>query len=673
MRKIYIWTIILLGFSSAFCADYSVQSPDGKLEALVSDGEKLTFTVKADGKILLDKSQIAMLTDKGDLGINAVVKNITKSSNNSTLETVYGIRKEIKDIYNQINLDFGSYSLQVRAYDEAVAYRFVTNFGEGAITVKNEILTFPSVKGSDKVVAHLVKSDWYSCESPFTRINAEDMKKHFSASMPFIIQKEGMKLVLVESGLSDYPSLRVAWAKDSDVMSAYFAKCPAVLSTKRCGFELQPDSVKDYIANTDATRDFPWRAFIVARNDVELADNNTVYKLARPCAIGKTNWISYGASVWDWWVNWNTQDVDFRAVFNEDMCRYYVDFAAENNIPFVTFDAGWHIGREDNITSSLSKKEFRELSYKDETFLNGKPHVDIPEMVKYAHGKGIKVFLWVYSKVMYNYPRQALEQFKSWGVDGLKIDFSDRDDQLALRHYENISRLAAEHRIMVDWHGCPSMAGMERTYPNIVNFEGVKGGEFNKFKDGVTPSHNVDIVFTRMLIGPIDYTPGGMRNVFSKDFSVNYNWPNVMGTRSAEAAKYVLYYAPLQMLSDAPSEYRKAKDFFDFIAHVPTSWDDTKALEGKLGDIVVVARRKGDIWYVGCMSGIKKEREVSVELSKFLPKDTSYSIEILRDTVNTHKLPISYKIEKRTVSSDETLKIKVAMEGGFAIKLTPKN
>ena len=657
--------------ATSYGKTYTVKSPDGMLEASVSDGQKLLLSLKADGKAIFEGSQIGMLTDKGNLGIGAEAESFTTLSNSGSIETVCGLRKEVPDNFNQIELSFGKYKLQVRAYNEAVAYRFVTDFGDGAITVKDEILTLPWIKNDSQIISHPVRGDWTSFEENYARQKAEDLKKFHSATMPFIIQKGAYKIAIVESGLLDYPGLRIAWKKDSPYPAAYFAKCPEKLSTKKCGFELQPDSKRDYIANTDASREFPWRTFIVARKDAELADNDTVYKLARPCAISDTSWIKPGLSVWDWWVNWNTEDVDFRTGFNDEMCKYYVDFAAENSIPYVTLDSGWHAQRIGD-GDPAKKAERMKAYYDDANFINGKPRVNIPEIVKYAKAKGVKVIIWVYSKVMYNHPREALDLFKSWGVAGLKIDFTDRDDQLAMRHFENISKLAAERKMIIDWHGCPPMSGMHRTYPNAINFEGVQGGEFNKFKKTVTPSHNVDIVFTRMLLGPMDYTPGGMRNVSSKNFAINNDWPNVMGTRAAEVAKYVIYYAPLQMLSDAPSQYRKSDKILKFLSRVPTSWDDSKCIEGKIGEYVVIARRSGDDWYLACLNG-KKSKKIKIALSEFLEPDKTYNAEIISDGLNADRIQTYSKVENARLSASDSIELDVADEGGFAVRFSPKD
>lgn len=672
-RKILYLLCAALAAGGIEAAEFSVKSPDGKLEAKLEDGKQLAFSVTADGKKLLDRAAIGMSTDRGEFGKDASAKGSKTRTVDAQIKTRFGIKSSIRDNFNEARVDFGSYSVVVRAYDDAAAYRFVSNGGGGEMTVKSETLVLP-LKDSDKVIAHIVPGMRTSFESVFTRTTAgglKKLKKGSNASMPFIYEKGGMKVALAESDWTEYPGLRIAYPQGADSPRALFAPVPKKLVQK--GNQLQPSEVEDYIAKTKAAREFPWRAFIVARQDKDLAANDTVFKLAAPSKIGDDSWITAGPSVWDWWVNWNTEGVDFKCGFNEDMCKYYADFAAENDIPYITLDAGWHIGRErlgKTYLATDARTKFIDEYNKDENYVNGKPHVNIPEVVEYAHSKGVKVVIWCLSKVLYAYPEKALDLFKSWGVDGLKIDFSDRDDQLMIRHIENITKLAADRKMVIEWHGCPAPSGLHRTYPNAITFEAVHGAEVNKWAKTVTPSHNVDLIFTRMLLGPMDYTPGGMRNSNERSFKIVKDVPRVQGTRAHMAAQYVLFYSPLQMISDMPSEYMKEQALLDFIASVPTVWDDTKVLCGKIGEYAVIARRSGDKWFLGGMCGADG-KDVEIDLSKFLPEGEKYLAKIVRDTVNSDDLPEDYKIETMKATSASKLKISMKSGGGFAVKFMP--
>ena len=680
MKKILTFSLILSAFAIVNAGEFSVKSPDGRIEAKITDGAVLKFSATADGKKLLEDCAISMSTDKGELGVNAKVISNRETQNVGYVDTLYGMKNRITDNFNQMELNFGNYTLFVRAYDDAVAYRFATRFN-GEMIVKNELLDLSSIKPKDKIIAHVVRAIKTSFEELYLRGTADMMKEKNNATLPFIFEKEGMKVAIVESAWFDYPGLRFAWKKGDSNLKAMFTKVPKKLGFKglkekayfveKGGMYLVKET-QDYIAKTKGSRAFPWRAFIVARKDTDLADNDTVFRLAEPQKFADTSWIKLGTSVWDWWVNWNTENVDIPLSFNLDMCKYYIDFASENNIPFVTFDAGWHVGRDHFNSKDKSREQEFILNYvKPENFINGKPRVDIPEAVRYANSKGVKVIIWIFSRVVFDYPEQALDLFKSWGVYGLKIDFNDRDDQWMINHFENITRLAAERQMVIDWHGCPAPAGFQRTYPNAVNFEAVYGGEVNKWSNAISPSHNVDLVFIRMLLGSMDYTSGGMRNKSNGNWVKSNDFPAVQGTRAHMLSHYVLFNEPLKMISDMPSEYLKAPEQLKFMAEVPTSWDETKVLDGKMGEYVVIARRKGDVWYVGAMCdwGGKKFK---LDLSKFLPKG-KFKAEIFQDGMNSNKIATDCKRIVKEVSSKDVLDIEMKKGGGFAIKLVPLN
>lgn len=637
---------------------FKLSSPDGKLQAEVSDGAKLTLNISADGKKLLDNVEFAMLTDKGDMGKNSTALSCDYSNHRGTIDTVWGIEKSVKDEYNQMVINFKKFKVVVRAFDDAVAYRFVSNIGDGKMIVNDETLNIP-LSDSDKLIAHIEKGVQTSFEKPYTRLTFGELKKQnpHSVSLPLIVDKGSAKIALVESDVSNYPGLRVAAGKNGAVSK--ISKYPKDFKVKvhnRFASEFE-----DYIASTVASREFPWRAFIVARNDSDLADNQTVFKLAKPCAISDTSWIKPGSCVWEWWNNWNLQGVDFEAGINEQTYRYLIDFAAENSIPYVLFDAGW-----------LTGKDAGEMVETDEKLAEGKTFIDVKGLIDYAKSKDVKVILWVLAKSMEKYPQKAFDVMKGWGADGLKIDFTDRDDQTAMEFYENMARMAAERQMVIDMHGCAKPVGQFRTWPNLINFEGVLGGEVNKWSKAITPSHNIDLVFTRMLMGPMDYTPGGLRNTAKGDFSPCYNFPEVQGTRAHQAAMYVVYFAPLQMLCDSASEYLKSPEILKFMAETPTTWDETKVLEGKIGKYVVIARRSGEDWYIGGMCDWDG-KEVDIDLSKILLPDTEYKAEIISDGANAGRVGTDFKYCVKSLTSADKLKLKMVPGGGFAVKLSPKS
>ena len=428
----------------------------------MSDGSKLTLNISADGKKLLDNVEFAMLTDKGDMGKNSTALSCDYSNHRGKIDTVWGIAKSVKDEYNQMVINFKKFKVVVRAFDDAVAYRFVSNLGDGKMIVNDETLNIP-LSDSDKLIAHIEKGVQTSFEKPYTRLTFGELKKQnpHSVSLPLIVDKGSAKIALVESDVSHYPGLRVAAGKNGAVSK--ISKYPKAFKVKvhnRFASEFE-----DYIASTVASREFPWRAFVVARNDSDLADNQTVFKLAKPCAISDTSWIKPGSCVWEWWNNWNLQGVDFESGVNEQTYRYLIDFAAENSIPYVLFDAGW-----------LTGKDAGEMVDTDEKLAEGKTFIDVKGLIDYAKSKNVKVILWVLAKSMEKYPQKAFDVMKGWGAAGLKIDFTDRDDQTAMEFYENMARMAAEPQMVLDMHGCAKPVGQYRTWPNLINFEGVLGG-----------------------------------------------------------------------------------------------------------------------------------------------------------------------------------------------------
>ncbi len=657
MRKVIILFALFCAIfvSQVFAKSFSVKSPDGKLEAIVNDTAKLTIEIKADGKIVFEAFPIAMKTDKGNFGVDSKAIGATYSSTKRDVKTVYGIRSVVEDKYNQIEIDFGKFRLIVRAHNESIAYRFAYN-ENSEIVVFDETLNLP-LNCDDKIIGHAVNGVQDSFERNFLRQSVADMAKHHSYSLPFFAKKNGYIVAVVESDVFDYPALRFTTGAKS-----LFSKVPASFK-QYLNYIRIADKTHDYIAKTKGLRLFPWRAFIVARNDIEFADNDTVYKLAEDSRLSDTSWITFGTCAWEWWTDCNLEGVGFVGGLNDKTYYYYIDFAAENNIPYVLIDAGW-------LSGSVAKMKAEEI---DDAYIKGKTYVDIPAIIKYAHSKNVKIILWCLGQSMEKYGERAFEFMKGWGADGVKIDFIDRDDQQASQFYERMASLAAKHQMVVDFHGCAKPAGLQRTYPNVLNFEAVRGGEFNKFMAGrhLSPSHNIDLVFTRMLQGPMDYTPGALRNTTEKDWHRSYSFPLAKGTRAHMVSMYVLYYAPLQMLCDSATEYKKYPDILKFIASTPTSWDDTKVIKGKMGEYVVVARRKGDSWYVGGMNDWTA-RDITIDLSKILPTDGNFYMEIIRDCENSNKMASDYVCETKEVSSDNILKIRMEQGGGFAIKITPK-
>ncbi len=656
-------TLALL--SPLFGASQSVQSPDGRLTAIVEDGAQLTLTLRSDGHVLVDKMQIGLDTDRGIVGRDAKILEATQISKDEVIDALGDVKSKMRDHYNEMDVQFEGYTLCVRLYNNAYAYRFITKLGKGDMIVNDEIFIL-DLDDSVPTIAHRIHPGMTAFESLYTRETVKELRGATYESLPFLFEIAAVRVALVQADWHDYPGLRVACTKAGEPLHGQFEKVPKTFNSFPDDFDLKIATRENYIAKTAASRAFPWRAFIIARRDSALAVDDTVYKLSSPNAIGDTSWIKGGNSTWDWWMNWNTEDIDFPVGISNEMYKHYIDFAAEYGVDFVTFDLGWHM----NEIESMKTPEGRAKFFSADGFVAEKPFIDIEDLTKYAHSKGVRTMLWSLTKVLFPEPEKTLDFYKSWGIDALKIDYANSDDQDTMQKLEHLLKLCAERKILVVLHGCPPMAGLHRTYPNLMSAEGVKGTEVNKFRKFISPSHDVDLVFTRMLLGPMDYTPGGMRNVTPAAFKSNLNLPEVMGTRAHMMSMYILYLSPIQMMTDAPSYYRKSPDVTKFIATTPTSWDDSRALDGKIGEFVVIARRKGDAWYVGGMNG-GQERYYKLNLSKFLNKSATYEAEIFTDGLNANVLATEYKRELRQLKGDEVMEILMKNDGGFVMKLTP--
>ena len=635
---------------------FELKSPDGKLRALIEDGAQIKFSLFVDGKETLKNCEIGMSTDKGDIGGNANSVFSAYTTHKDVIKPVWGIRSKIDDIYNQLVLGFKGFKVTFRAYDDAIAYRISTELGDGDMSVFSEKLRLPMAKDTPLIASK--HSGWRtSFEDFYSRLKVGELGGN-TLSMP-VIAGAPVKMAIVESDVLSYPWMRLTQSKSGDGLEAVFAPYPK--SYDRSKPTISVVDTEKYIARTKATRDCPWRAFIPVRKDTDLADNDVVYKLASPSRIQDTSWIEPGLCVWEWWNDWEIEGVPFKAGVTEENYKYYTDYAAEHGIPYVVYDAGWLIGRDvDGMGKGI-----------DERYISGETYINIPKQIAYAKEKGVKVILWILARSTDKYPERGFDLVKKWGAAGMKIDFIERDDQTVSEFYEKMLKLAAERNLIIDFHGCAKPAGIQRTYPNCVNFEAVLGNEYSKFsKTPPTPQHKVDLVFTRMLVGPMDYTPGSMRNVSAKEYQVNWERPSVIGTRANEVAMFVLYFAPLQMMCDSPTAYLKYPDLLSFITSIPTTWDDTKALQGTIGSDVVVARRSGENWFVGGLNA-DKAKTVKVRLADFLPPDSSYKLEIVRDSINSEKTPEDFIYEVREVESDDIVEIQMQPGGGFAMKFTP--
>ncbi|MEO6979212.1 MAG: glycoside hydrolase family 97 protein [Mucilaginibacter sp.] len=623
---------------------YQVKSPDGKISVNISAGGSVTWAVNHDGTEVIIPSEISMTLDNGEvLGKNAAVKKAVTSTNNSTFATPVYKKTQVQDNYNQLTINFkGDYSLVFRAYNDGAAYRFVIA-KKGDITITNESANF-NFKDDDKAFLPFV-SDYRnkdkfttSFEGHYDNINLSAIKKDTLAFLPVLVDVGSpKKAVILEADLQDYPGMYLIHG-DGNSLQGVFAKYPTAEAVLRINYVVNKRA--DYIAKTSGTRSFPWRVMVVSTEDKQLADNDMMQKLAEPSQITDYSWIKPGKVAWDWWNDWNVSHVDFKSGINVPTYKYYTDFAAANKLEYIIIDEGWS----------------------DDYDLN-KTKLDVQAIVDYAKQKNVGVILWSTWYAMTRDTEGLMDKFEKMGVKGFKVDFIDRDDQKMVASLFEIAKIAAKHHQLIDYHGMYKPSGMQRTWPNIINCEGVKGLENMKWGTDNQPGYDVSIPFIRMMSGSMDYTPGGMRNATKEAFRpVNSN-PMTQGTRCHQLAMYTIFEAPLQMLSDNPSIYKREQESTDFIASIPTTFDATVALDGKVGDFVSIARKKGNTWYAGAMTNWNA-RDLTVDLS-FLGEG-NYKAVIFEDGINAGKDATDYTTKTITVTAKDKLNIKMASCGGWA-------
>jgi alpha-glucosidase len=651
---IFTWVWVIFCVQIACAADYKLQSPDGRLEANIAVGDAVSCTIQYGSRPIVTAPAISMTLEDGRaLGQSAKVVKEQRREIDEILKPVLPAKQaEVRNHCRELTLSFeGDYDLVFRAYDDGAAWRFVTRLG-GTARVKEEqfLLSFPS---DFPIVAAISKQamegDFISPnESNFTRKPLSEFKKGELAYPPFIVEaNDGVKIAITEADLEDYAGLWLTGSqeKPGQIVGIF----PRVIkSIKNQGLAGQEIQRADYIAEVKGTRSFPWRVLAVAKDDAGLIETEIVYCLGPEPAVKDTSWIKPGQVAWDWFNANNIWGVDFESGINTATYRYYIDFAGRHGIPYVIFDEGW----SDN---------------KDLLKLN--PDMDTPGLIQYAKEKGVGVILWCVWTTVDRQLEEALAQFEKWGVKGIKVDFMNRDDQAVVQYYAKVAEATAKHHLLLNFHGAHKGTGLQRQYPNLVTREGVLGLEHNKWSSDCTPEHCVTLPFVRMLAAPMDFTSGAMSNAQKKDFRDIFERPMSQGTRCMQLAMYVVYESPLQMLCDTPTAYENNACCLDFIVKVPTTWDQTRVLTAKIGQYVLLARQKGNQWFVGAMTNWDK-RELTIDFSFLGPGE--YEAAFCEDGVNAHRMAIDHNHKTVTVNATTKMPIKLAPGGGWAAIVTPK-
>lgn len=636
---------------------YSLSSPDGTLTATINVGNSTTYSVALEGKTILQPSTIALvLTDGTTIG-SGKVKRVVRSSHSEVITPKFYFKSTIEDNYNSLTVEFRDRSaIEFRAYNDGVAYRITTDRKDGYI-VKSEVAEFNFAADYKCWVAYAnltgTKKDKYftSFENTYNYIPLSEVSGEKLSFTPAVVDVDGTKVCIVESNTESYPGMFLQNSDKSTSLKGRFAAVPnEVMVGGHNKLQEIVLSRHDYIASCSGKTTLPWRAIIVAKRESELAQADMVYRLASPSRIESTEWISPGKVAWEWWNYWGITGVDFEAGVNTATYKAYIDFAAEYGIEHVILDEGWAVKYKNNLMEVV-------------------PEIDLQQIVDYATQKGVGIILWAGYNAFNADIEGVCRHYAAMGVKGFKIDFMDRDDQPMMEFYYRTAQICAEHKLLVDFHGCAKPAGMNRTYPNVINFEAVFGLEQMKWsKESVDQmAYDVTMPFIRMVAGPIDYTQGAMRNATKKNYRPVNREPMSQGTRCHQLAAYAVFYSPLSMLCDSPSAYRKEKECAEFIASIPTVWDQTAVLDGKIGEYVVTARRKGDTWYIGGMTNWTA-RTLEVDLSQILGEG-NYNVDLFRDGANAHRIASDYKREKISLPASRKLTIHLAPGGGFMMQV----
>ena len=656
MKKRFAYLVCIFLLSSALLyaqksKTYDLKSPDGNISVSVEAGNKLQWSVKHTGQQIIAPSAISLQLDDAVLGDHASVISTTTRKINDTLSAANYKKARIPDLYNEVTFHCkGDYGIIFRAYNDAVAYRFFLKRKTGVI-VKNEEANFNFTEDYNSFIP--IQWDYRdgkmfnsSFEALYHEIRLSQFPKDSLAFLPLLVEAGDKKVVVLEADLEDYPGMYVDLNSTGKGLKGVYAPYPTEAHV--VGFNYIPTKREDFIAKTSGNRSFPWRIVVIAEHDKDLLNQDIVQKLAAPSRLQDISWIKTGLVSWDWWNSTNISGVDFKAGMNTPTYKYYIDFAAENGIPYIIVDGGWSIG---------------------EDLMKVIPDVNLPEIINYGKNKNVGVILW---STWHNVMQQMDSVFPFYarmGVKGWKIDFIDRDDQVVVKSLYDIAKKAAEYKLLVDYHGAFKPTGLQRTYPNVIGNEGVKGLENYKWANEDQPRYTTTIPYIRMMAGPMDYTPGAMRNSTQADYRVVPDNPMSKGTRCNQLAMYVIFEAPLQMLSDNPTIYKKEKESTGFIAKMPTTFDETIALDGKVGEFAALARRKGTTWFVGVMTNWTA-RDLELDFS-FLP-DGSYEAEIFKDGINADRDATDYRREIVPVSKSTKMAVKLYPGGGWVARIYKK-
>ena len=651
-----ILSLLLLIGNASFAAKekkYVLSSPDGTLKVEISAGNELAYQVMHGNDTILSHSNIALVLEDGTIvGKTPRITGERRKKIKDNIESPFYRFKEFVATGNELDLKLkGGFGIIFRAYNEGVAYRFYTTQSSDIIikeeqaefNFKEDYTAYLPYTTNDKKPMAMAYQNVYD----ITPLSKAQPKLAF---FPVTVDCGSVKLTLLESDLEAYPGMFVQSQQGKYGLKGVFAPYPAKTDFYPWRKQEYVTETTDFISRSRGSRSYPWRVLAITEKDTDMPVNNLVYALASPNRIGDTSWVKTGKVAWDWWNDWNLKGVPFKAGINMDTYKYYIDFASRNGIEFIVLDEGWYDPKSGDMLTVI-------------------PELDLPELIAYGKSKGVEIVLWTVFNVLDSQLEAACKKYADMGIKGFKVDFLDRDDQTAVEMVYRIAEMTARYKLTLDLHGIYKPTGINRTYPHIINFESVFGMEEVKWTDikNNMPLYDVTFPYIRMMAGPVDYTPGAMRNATKADWRAMYYTPASMGTRCHQLAAYIVHDSPFTMLCDAPTNYLNEQECVDFIASLPVEVDSTFIASGELGKYIVTVRKKDVNWYIGGMTNWD-ERDVQLDFS-FLPEGMSYTAVLFKDGVNANKQAEDYRKETIRIDKDSRLTLHLASGGGFAMKL----
>ena len=657
-KKLYlaILSLLLLIGNASFAAKekkYVLSSPDGTLKVEISAGNELAYQVMHGNDTILSHSNIGLVLENGTIvGKTPRITGERRRKIKDNIESPFYRFKEFVATGNELDLKLkGEFGIIFRAYNEGVAYRFYTTQSSDIIikeeqaefNFKEDYTAYLPYTTNDKKPMAMAYQNVYD----ITPLSKAQPKLAF---LPVTVDCGSVKLTLLESDLEAYPGMFVQSQQGKYGLKGVFAPYPAKTDFYPWRKQEYVTETTDFISRSRGSRSYPWRVLAITEKDTDMPVNNLVYALASPNRIGDTSWIKTGKVAWDWWNDWNLKGVPFKAGINMDTYKYYIDFASRNGLEFIVLDEGWYDPKSGDMLTVI-------------------PELDLTELIAYGKSKGVEIVLWTVFNVLDSQLEAACKKYADMGIKGFKVDFLDRDDQTAVEMVYRIAEMTARYKLTLDLHGIYKPTGINRTYPHIINFESVFGMEEVKWTDikNNMPLYDVTFPYIRMMAGPVDYTPGAMRNATKADWRAMYYTPASMGIRCHQLAAYIVHDSPFTMLCDAPTNYLNEQECVDFIASLPVEVDSTFIASGELGKYIVTVRKKDVNWYIGGMTNWD-ERDVQLDFS-FLPEGMSYTAVLFKDGVNANKQAEDYRKETIRIDKDSRLTLHLASGGGFAMKL----